>query len=371
QLSSQIRQPNGQYATATALDSLTTKVGQVDGKITAEANKVSQLQTTLNGQTTSIRNVEQSVNGVRATKVVTVDNNGFLSGYGLVSELQNGQVTSRFGINADQIYFGATTSAKKPFIFNTRPAVVDGVSYPAGAWLNSASIANASITNAHIANGSIDNAKIVDGAIDTAKIRDGVITTAKIGTAQVDTLQIAGEAVVVPRAVSTGFKEWQKTNINEQVFAATLNSHQAPVVIGIHAVASGTMSFHNNRDAQDASVIISLIATHVATGKKEWLIGYDVNNPPNNSVPSYYHDLPAHLSHVNLKNDPLGLALLAGVGSSHYWGRPFIAARNNLLFLPTLAGDYRFELTVSMKTDGKIARARIYEASMLLMAVKR
>lgn len=144
-------------ASASALNELNTRVTQVDGKITAEANKVSQLQTTLNGQTTSIRNVEQSVNGVKAVKAVTVDNNGFISGYGLMSELQNGRVTSRFGINADQIYFGATTTAKKPFVFTTRTTTIDGVSYPAGAWLNSASIANASIKLAHIDKASIGN----------------------------------------------------------------------------------------------------------------------------------------------------------------------------------------------------------------------
>jgi predicted phage tail protein len=144
-------------ASAAALNELNTRVTQVNGKITAEANKVSQLQTTLNGQTTSIRNVEQSVNGVKAIKAVTVDNNGFISGYGLMSELQNGRVTSRFGVNADQIYFGATTSAKKPFVFTTRTTTIDGVSYPAGAWLNSASIANASIKLAHIDKASIGN----------------------------------------------------------------------------------------------------------------------------------------------------------------------------------------------------------------------
>ncbi|ELA08718.1 phage-related protein, tail component [Moraxella macacae 0408225] len=196
-------------ATATALHDLTTRVTQVDGYITAQANKINTLQTSVSGQIASIRNVEQSVNGVKAVKAVTVDNNGFISGYGLMSELQNGQVTSSFGINADQIYFGSTTLSKKPFVFTTRPITIDGVRYPIGAWFNTASIAEASIKNAHLADASIENAKIANGAISSAKIQDGqimnakiqdgAITTAKIGIAQVDTLQIKGEAVVVPR----------------------------------------------------------------------------------------------------------------------------------------------------------------------------
>ncbi|MGP1608012.1 MAG: TipJ family phage tail tip protein [Moraxella sp.] len=154
---SQLESNLGQKANATALNELNTRVTQADGKITTEAQKVATLQTTVNSQTASIRNVEQSVNGVKAVKAVTVDNNGFISGYGLMSELQNGRVTSRFGVNADQIYFGATTTAKKPFVFTTRTTTIDGVSYPAGAWLNSASIANASIKLAHIDKASIGN----------------------------------------------------------------------------------------------------------------------------------------------------------------------------------------------------------------------
>ncbi|MFA9624250.1 hypothetical protein, partial [Moraxella sp. E6BC] len=138
----------------------------------ALSERISQLDTTLNGQTTSIRDVQRSVNGVRAIKAVTVDNNGFISGYGLMSELANGRVTSRFGINADQIYFGATTSAKKPFVFTTRTTTIDGVSYPAGAWLNSASIARASINMLHIAD-SIQSDNYVAGRQGWRLFKDG------------------------------------------------------------------------------------------------------------------------------------------------------------------------------------------------------
>ena len=169
---SQLESGLGAKANTIALNELNTRVTQVDGRITAEANKVSQLQTTLNGQTTSIRNVEQSVNGVRSIKAVTVDNNGFISGYGLMSDLQNGRVTSRFGINADQIYFGGTTSAKKPFVFTTRTTVIDGVSYPAGAWINSASIARASINMLHIAD-SIQSDNYVAGRQGWRLFKDG------------------------------------------------------------------------------------------------------------------------------------------------------------------------------------------------------
>lgn len=233
---SKLQSDIGTKANATALNSLTTKVNQTDGKITAQTQRLNTLQssvsgntssintlsqslttkeralseqintakselggritqisnetrtlsnanrtigeqintvqTTVQGQTASIRNVERSVNGVRLVKAVTVDNNGFISGYGLMSDLQNGRVTSRFGINADQIYFGTTTNAKKPFVFTTKATTIDGVSYPAGAWLNSASIAHASINMLHIAD-SIQSDNYVAGRQGWRLFKDG------------------------------------------------------------------------------------------------------------------------------------------------------------------------------------------------------
>ena len=123
----------------------------------ATAQKVATLQTTVNSQTASIRNVEQSVNGVRAIKAVTVDNNGVISGYGLISELQNGRITSRFGINADQFYIGNPNNNKKLFNVYTSPQIVNGVTVPAGTYLDSAYIQNGSIDIAKISKASINS----------------------------------------------------------------------------------------------------------------------------------------------------------------------------------------------------------------------
>ena len=167
-------------------EQINTAKSELGGRITQISNEtrtlsnanrtigeqINTVQTTLSGQRASIRNVERSVNGVRAIKAVTVDNNGFISGYGLMSDLQNGRVTSRFGINADQIYFGTTTNAKKPFVFTTRTTTIDGVSYPAGAWLNSASIAHASINMLHIAD-SIQSDNYVAGRQGWRLFKDG------------------------------------------------------------------------------------------------------------------------------------------------------------------------------------------------------
>lgn len=173
-------------ANRTISEQINTAKSELGGRITQISNEtrtlsnanrtvgeqINTVQTTLSGQRASIRNVERSVNGVRLVKAVTVDNNGFISGYGLMSDLQNGRVTSRFGINADQIYFGTTTNAKKPFVFTTRATTIDGVSYPAGAWLNSASIAHASINMLHIAD-SIQSDNYVAGRQGWRLFKDG------------------------------------------------------------------------------------------------------------------------------------------------------------------------------------------------------
>ncbi|MCG7412984.1 hypothetical protein MHK07_10840, partial [Moraxella nonliquefaciens] len=167
-------------------EQINTAKSELGGRITQISNEtrtlsnanrtigeqINTVQTTVQGQTASIRNVERSVNGVRSIKAVTVDNNGFISGYVLMSDLQNGRVTSRFGINADQIYFGTTTNAKKPFVFTTRATTIDGVSYPAGAWINSASIAHASINMLHIAD-SIQSDNYVAGRQGWRLFKDG------------------------------------------------------------------------------------------------------------------------------------------------------------------------------------------------------
>ncbi|NSM11385.1 DUF1983 domain-containing protein [Moraxella bovoculi] len=154
-------------ASANALNEVKSNVERINGKLISEASRVSTLQTTVARQTTSIRNVERSVDGVRAIKAVTVDNNGVISGYGLMSELQNGRVTSQFGINADSFYLGNPRNNKKPFVVYSRPTVVNGVRLPAGAYLNGDFIATGSVSGDKItANTSITAPTINGGQIN-------------------------------------------------------------------------------------------------------------------------------------------------------------------------------------------------------------
>ena len=138
----------------------------------------------------TIKETTQTINGIEAIKTVTIDNNGVMSGYGLISQLKNGQVTSAFGVNADTFFIGAPNLNKKPFIHRNDWSQIDGVWVPPGTYIDTALIANATIgtakiadlavTGAKIANATIDNAKIAN--LDAAKINTGTLSAERIGS---------------------------------------------------------------------------------------------------------------------------------------------------------------------------------------------
>lgn len=192
-----------------------------------------------------------SIDGIMKVKTVTIDNNGVMSGYGLISELKDGVVTSGFGVNANTFYIGAPSGGKRPFVVLTTPGTINGVSVPAGTYIDTAYIPDATITNAKIANATIQGAKIADATIWSAQIADSAITNAKIGNAAitsakiadlaVDTLNIANNAVTVPIYINDT-ATWDKTLTNAEqdtwitVSTATLAGIQAgqPVYVFVN-----------------------------------------------------------------------------------------------------------------------------------------
>ena len=153
--------------------------------------------THLKNVNTKITEQTTTIDGIKGIKTVTIDNNGVMSGYGLVSELVNGQVTSSFGINADTFFIGSPSNNKKPFVQKTTPSIINGVTVPAGTYIDTAYIGNSTIGTAHINDLAVTTAKIGNGQITTAKIGNAAITTAKIGDLQVDTLKIKDDAVSI------------------------------------------------------------------------------------------------------------------------------------------------------------------------------
>lgn len=171
----------GDMANAKAIDNMKAEVGgtlaewgqvinsEVKEGMSALSEQVNHVSTTLNDQTTRIDTVMASVDGIYGKYTVTIDNNGVLSGFELISEGGNGGTKSTFGVNADNLYIGSPTTGKRPFIVTTEPREINGITYPPGTWIDSAYIAEASIKMAHIDKASITSLSAVSATIGTLR----------------------------------------------------------------------------------------------------------------------------------------------------------------------------------------------------------
>jgi uncharacterized coiled-coil protein SlyX len=183
---------------ATSLSTLSTRVGAAESNITTlqtttsnQATSISNLSSTVSGQSTTISTQQTTINGLSGQYTVKIDNNGHVSGFGLASSAVNGTPTSAFIVRADRFAIagandatdplGTLTPTKVPFIVLTTPTTVNGKTYPAGTWIDTAFIANATIGTAQISDLTAD--KITTGtltasiSVDTGKIYGGVAGT--------------------------------------------------------------------------------------------------------------------------------------------------------------------------------------------------
>lgn len=171
----------GVAATATGLSNLTTTVNNQSQTLTSQASSINALSTTVGSNTTSITEATQSINGIKAQYSVTVDNNGHVSGFGLVSDIIDGNATSAFIIDADQFAIGS--SGNYPFVYYANQTTVtkDGVDYDlaAGVYLQDAHIQNGAINSAHIQDATINTAHI--DSLDASVITAGTIDANRIG----------------------------------------------------------------------------------------------------------------------------------------------------------------------------------------------
>jgi hypothetical protein len=183
------------------LDNRYYTISEVNYAISGATNSVA---TQVNGLSTTVNQVQSSVNGVMGTYGVQVDNNGKVSGFGLVSELINGQPVSSFDVVANHFRVSAPFGNSGPgdLLFETRAhgSTINGVQAPAGVYMRSAYILN------------------------------GSIGSAKIGNAEVGTLKIAGNSVTVPKSQTltnaiSGGGSWKQCN------SLNLNLKQAGTVL--------------------------------------------------------------------------------------------------------------------------------------------
>ncbi|MBP8013247.1 MAG: host specificity protein J, partial [Acinetobacter sp.] len=251
----------GDMAQAERTDQVVAKINENDAlykqQIKANADAVSAnvkatttLQTTVNGNTASIQEVSQSVNGLYAQKYIKLDVNGKVAGWGGA----NTGKESNFILNFDSFAIGSGGSTGYyPFIFRNTPYtdLNTGTAFPVGAYMKSAfmdyqsvktshiedlavksaKIDSLAVTTAKIDNAAITTAKIDDLAVTAAKIGDAQITTAKIGDLQVDTLKIMDNAVTIGVSVN-----------NSKTISIQSSGGKVLVTIGVQARLSNITS---------------------------------------------------------------------------------------------------------------------------------
>lgn len=174
----------GLNANAAAIVTLDALTALIEGTMVATSGSIAAFGTTVGNNETSIQTQTVSINGLEAKYTVKVDNNGYVSGFGLASDANNGVPFSKFNIVADAFTIsegvGAGTDPTAldgaPFFHITSPTLVNGVTIPAGTYMKRAFIADATITNAMIGN-VIQSA---DGGLSWKIDKDGGISAKSI-----------------------------------------------------------------------------------------------------------------------------------------------------------------------------------------------
>lgn len=203
-IDTQIATVNGNLA------GLQTQQTATANNVAALASSISTLQASVADSTIALQ-TESTVranadNDIYGKYSVKIDNNGYVTGFGLISTSNNSTPFSEFLVRADRFAIaspaGPGISPKVPFIVTT---TTDGAGNPPGAYIQDAFIRNASIT------------------------------AAKIGDASVDTLKIAGNAVTQPVVVTSD--SYQAVSTNSSSFTTVLTAS-----IDMGSFNAGTMS---------------------------------------------------------------------------------------------------------------------------------
>lgn len=205
---------------------LVTKVTNLETVTTNQATQLSTLTSSVAGNTTSIQTLTQTTDGLSAKYTVKIDNNGYVTGFGLASTANNAVPFSEFAVRADNFYIaspsGPGIAPSLPFIVRTTPTTINGVTVPVGVYITDGFIQNGTITNAKIGNAAIDDAKI-------ASVTAGKITAGSIGVGEhiQSSNYIAGSQGW--RINGNGFAEFGAASIRGQLVASQIDTRNLTI----------------------------------------------------------------------------------------------------------------------------------------------
>lgn len=155
--------------------------------------------------------------GLSAQYTFKIDNNNYISGFGLASTPVNGTPYSSAIFRSDDFAIGSPSgpgiAPSFPFIVQTTPTTLNGVAVPAGVYMTAAFIINGAITNAKIGNLAVDDAKIAN--LSVAKLLAGSID---VGTYIQSTNYLAGDTGW--RIHGNGNSEFGNTTVRGGIYAS-------------------------------------------------------------------------------------------------------------------------------------------------------
>ena len=170
--------------------SYTNGYAYADADGTALAGTVSTISTAVNSPTilnnptyatvqTEISTRTSLTDGLLAQWVVKLDVNGYVSGFGLASTSGTATPTSKFIVRTDTFAIASPTgpgiTPAEPFIVQTTPTTINGVSIPAGVYMDAAFIYDLTASIARLGTAWIDNAMVASLSASKLTIGDGTV----------------------------------------------------------------------------------------------------------------------------------------------------------------------------------------------------
>lgn len=263
-------------ANASAVSSLQTTVSVIDGEVTAISSDVTSLTTTVGDNTTDITTNASSINGIEGKYAVKINNNGHVSGFGLVSTANNATPTSTFTVTADAFKIvdtsGAATPAA-PFSVYTSSRVVDGETVPAGVYMDNAFITSAQIKTLDadtITAGTIDADRLnIDGVtIDTDASGNLIVGNNSIGDNQIDEItatKITAGELSVDLLPGLTFIEVNSGTYSDSSLNSLDSLHSTETSTTIRSAVGIASAQILNKFTQSASITVAAGSTIVGT----------------------------------------------------------------------------------------------------------
>ena len=133
----------------------------------------------MGNNTAAVQSAAQSIDGLEAQYTVKIDNNGYVTGFGLASTLVNSTPFSEFIVRADRFAISSVGQVEVvPFVVTTSTTTLNGETVPAGVYIDQAYIKNGAISEAKI--GTLSADKITSGFIRADIISANSINAEKL-----------------------------------------------------------------------------------------------------------------------------------------------------------------------------------------------